>query len=388
MAEIYKGRGKKEDEKKLIEMLDNVFFLEDDEATKRDFLSLLPKLYKSRYEPAYNNFTVMEDGEFKGAVGLYPSTASACGKKLKIGGIGNVAVSRDARRRGFMIECMNMCLDQMKNDGTAYSLLGGHRQRYGYFGYEPAGSCCDFDIDRRNIAHVCGKDFACTFTVKEVAPEDTDTLAKINELYKKQPFYIERADDELYDILCSWDNRPYAAFKDGVFKGYFTLGKYGGMNEFKPADISDTIELILGALDTMGKDSIGFTVPHFDTEMCEYMAKVCGGYDTDHCEMVNIFRFADFIEAFLKVKASRMPLCDGSLVLLIHGIRCDEKILITVRDNRVSVEPTELPADAELEHNEAVRAVASMYSGARLKFPAFAQTWFPVDFFSYSQDNV
>ena len=44
--EIYKGRGKKEYTKQLIEVLDDVFFFDDEETPRRDFMSLLPKLYK------------------------------------------------------------------------------------------------------------------------------------------------------------------------------------------------------------------------------------------------------------------------------------------------------------------------------------------------------
>ena len=43
--EIYKGRCPKNEEKKLIETLDEVFFSEED----KDFMSLLPKLYEDKY---------------------------------------------------------------------------------------------------------------------------------------------------------------------------------------------------------------------------------------------------------------------------------------------------------------------------------------------------
>ena len=95
--ELYKGRAKKEDTKKLMEMLDDVFFRDDED--NRDFLSLLPKLYKEKYNPSYNKYIISEDGEIKAAVGLYPAKAFAAGRELKVGGIGNVAVTeiRDAR---------------------------------------------------------------------------------------------------------------------------------------------------------------------------------------------------------------------------------------------------------------------------------------------------
>ena len=81
--EIYKGRGKKEYTKQLIEVLDDVFFFDDEETPRRDFMSLLPKLYKDKYEPAYNNLVVMEGEDIKAAIGLYPLKFVAAGRELK-----------------------------------------------------------------------------------------------------------------------------------------------------------------------------------------------------------------------------------------------------------------------------------------------------------------
>ena len=116
--EIYKGRGKKEYTKQLIEVLDDVFFFDDEETPRRDFMSLLPKLYKDEYEPAYNNLVVMEGEDIKAAIGLYPLKFVAAGRELKVSGIGNVAVTRDSRGKGYMIDRLNACLDIMKADGT------------------------------------------------------------------------------------------------------------------------------------------------------------------------------------------------------------------------------------------------------------------------------
>ena len=61
---LYYGRGKDCDNKELIAFLDEVFFIDDDPETKRDFISILPKIYHDEYRPAYNNFVVQdENGE-------------------------------------------------------------------------------------------------------------------------------------------------------------------------------------------------------------------------------------------------------------------------------------------------------------------------------------
>ncbi len=386
--EIYKGRGTREDEKELLEVLDDVFFSEDDEATKRNFLELLPSLYKKQYNPGYNNVIIKEDGEIKAAIGCYPREVTAAGRKLKVMGIGNVAVAKDSRRKGYMIELMDLAVDIMKNEDYDYSLLGGDRQRYGYFGYEPIGSAQRFSIDRNNINHVAGKDFETTFTAKEVTEADTETVGKILELYKSLPYYMNRTRENCLDVLRSWRSVPYAAFENGEFKGYFAVQKFGGLLEIKAVNVEDTISLILCAMKIIGSESVSFTVPVFDTEFCDYMIKICSGASISPADMINVFNFKKFIEAFLAIKAQRMNLCSGTLNILIHGYKRDEKLAITVDGKNVTVTETEAKPDVELEHHRAIDMLGGMFSKERNSLPAYAQGWFPLDFFAYGQDNV
>ena len=67
---LYYGRGNDEENERLIAFLNEVFFTDDPEG--RDFLSLLPKCYKDKYRPAYNNFVVKdESGNFRSAIGSF-----------------------------------------------------------------------------------------------------------------------------------------------------------------------------------------------------------------------------------------------------------------------------------------------------------------------------
>lgn len=390
MEKIYKGRCPEKHTKQLLGVLDNVFFLDD--PNQQDFLSLLPKLYKDKYNPAYNNVVIMEDDAIKAAVGCFPSTVCAAGRRLKVLGIGNVAVARDSRSKGYMIELMNMAIDIMKDEDFDYSLLGGQRQRYGFFGYDPIGSEYRFLIDKGNIRRILGNDAKSTFTARELKPEDTETINKIKALNESLPFYTERNTEDYVDILKSWNCTPCAVFEGEEFKGYFSMPAKNSnhISEARTVDINDMLNLIMCALDVKGADSTGINVPPFDTELCDFMAKNCGGLSIGTPEMINIFNFGRFIEAFLAVKASRMKLCEGELTLLIHGMKRDERITVAVDgDNNVTVTETEKEADIELEHREAINFIGGLYSKDRVEMKsAFAQSWFPVDFFSYSLDNV
>ncbi|MBQ2846634.1 MAG: GNAT family N-acetyltransferase [Clostridia bacterium] len=386
--DFYKGRGTKADEEQLLEVIDDVFFSDDDEETKRNFKDLLPKLYKEQYNPGYNNVMIKEDGKIKAAIGCFPLEATVAGRKLKVMGIGNVAVAKDSRRKGYMVELMNLALDIMKEEDYDYSLLGGDRQRYGYFGYEPVGAEQHFSINRQNIKHVAGKDFQTTFTAKEVTEDDIETVDKILELYKSLPYYMDRNRENCIDVLKSWRSVPYAAFENGEFKGYFAVQKFGGLQEIKAVNVEDTVNLIVCAMQIIGSDGVDFNIPVFDTEFCDYMAKICAGSSICPVDMVNIFNFAKFIEAFLSIKAQRMNLCPGTLNILIHGFKKDEKIAVTVDGKNVTVTETDAEPDLELEHHRAIDMLGGMFSKDRNSLPAFAQGWFPLDFFAYGQDNV
>ena len=186
MSNFYKGRCPENLTRHLIEVLDDVFFSRDPNTR---FLPLLPKLYKNQYNPAANNLIIAEDNVIKAAIGCFPSTVNVAGKQLRNLGIGNVAVARDSRSKGYMIELMNDSIEIMKNEDYDYSLLGGQRQRYGFFGYDPIGSEYRFLINQGNIRRIIGEERKSKFTARQIMPEETELLAKIKALHESLPFY-------------------------------------------------------------------------------------------------------------------------------------------------------------------------------------------------------
>ncbi len=388
MAEIYKGRCDKAQTQELFDMLNTVFFADEPEETRPDFLSLLPKLYKEQYNPAYNNIIIAEDGKIKGAVGLFPMTVNADGIQLKVGGIGNVAAARDSRGKGYMIDCMNACLEIMKEDGTDYSVLNGQRQRYGYFGYEPGGYTYSFHINRGNLDRLVGKNAKPTYTWKELTEDDAETVSKALALYNRNTFRYERTQETFCDILRSWKSTPYAIFNGDDFRGYVSINGNGSLNEFEICEMSDFYEVIMCVMEIGKKDGFHIGVAPFKKELCDFLSKIAGVSEVNQCHNICIFNYAGFIRAFLSLKAKTAGICDGSIVLLIHGIKKDERLEITVDGGSVTVEETDKPADVELEHSEAEVFVAGIYSARRDERPVNARGWFPVYNYANSQDNV
>jgi predicted N-acetyltransferase YhbS len=384
----YRGRTPKEDYAQLISFLDTVFFTYDPPETKRDFLNLLPKLYKPEYDPCYNNFIVKEGDEIKGAVGLYYDELMAGGVKLRCGGIGNVAVAEDSRSKGYMIECMNMAMEDMKLSGADYGLLGGQRQRYGYFGFEPAGVSYNFNVNKSNIRHCFGKDAKSGLEVKEVKPGDSRTLALIDEILRKEPFYTIHPPEAMYDILCSWRRKPYAAFSGEEFKGFFTRNYEGRVADFKAASAGDIEKTVLAAFEFLQNDNNQFSVPAFDTAAIDRFTQFAEGWSLHHSKSYVVINFENTVRVLLNVRAASGPINDGELSLYIRGWAGDEKITLRVKNGEAEVSTAKGEVDLEISHHEAIRFLFSLSSSHRRNMTNPAAQWFPLPLYSYDFDTA
>jgi len=389
MEQLYKGRTPQEDYEQLIEMLDTVFFTFDKEVPQREFLALLPKLYKKEYDPCHNNFAVKDSEGLCAAVGSYYSTLHVGEETLKLNGIGNVAVTLEHRSKGYMKDCMNLALEDMKAEGADLSDLGGQKQRYEYFGYEPAGLDLDFRVSTTNIRHCCGADAKSGLLVKKLNANDADILAQIDALSRSGLHYVERAPQAMFDILCSWRCAPYAAFDGARFVGYFVLSRGGdSCSELKAVQESELQRMILAVLETAEAKSVGITVSPFDLALQNVLLPLCEGYSLDHAHQYNVLCYENVIRAFLKAKASRYPLCDGEIVLLIHGFNGEEQLKIAVKGNAVSVAKTTQAPAMELAHLDATRLLFSLHCNERSKLPAQVEQWLPIPLFGYGTDAV
>ena len=377
MAELYYGRGKDEDNKKLIEFLDEVFFWEEDD--DREFLELLPKIYKDKYRPAYNNFVVQdENGDFRSAIGNFYNDMIVGGEALKTCCIGNVAVGRDYRNMGYMKELMKMSVEDMKQNGTDMAYLGGQRQRYGYFGFESAGVRYTFHFNRQTVKHALHNE-PSGLTLEKLKENDMESIFRIRELNEKLAVHSVRPTGSYFDILSSWRADPYILKENGNFVGYlvFSHGR-DGVQEFDVVSPEYYSKAVLCAFENTEEFGLSFATAPFETDKIKFFTENCEGMSIGGCEAMLIYNFEKVIRAFLKAKASYSKLCDGETTVLIHGVYGDEKLKISVDDNKPSVEKYDGTAEFELGHHTATRAFFSNYPSDRSVFPARVQQWFPL----------
>ena len=387
MEELYIGRGKDEDNAKLLAFLDEVFFSDDEDGT--NFLELLPKIYKDRYRPAYNNFVVQQpDGAFRAAVGNFDNDMTVGGVDLKTCCIGNVAVGKDFRGKGYMIDLMNASIADMKRRGVALSYLGGQRQRYGYFGYENAGTCYYFGFSKSSLRHALGG-IESGLTIEPLAQDDAEAIRLIDSIYAKAPVISRRAPAAYYDILCSWHDAPFLVRENGRPVGYAVLTKNRGhVCEFGLTDDALLPRLVAAVFELTEKDSVGYTVAPYETEKLDFFTKNASWLDIGHSESVLVLDWKTVLTAWLRAKAACETLCDGELTVLIHGKAGDETLKIAVKNNAITVEDHAGEAQIELDCLAAVRAFFSNYPADRAAFPPEARQWLPLPMFFSSRDTM
>lgn len=386
MGNLEIKRPTEKDYAELMDMLDTSFSFCDEESK---FIRLLPKLYKLKYKPWDNNICVFENGKIAAGVGLYYLNLNVCGENLKVGGIGNVAVHPSARRKGYMKGAMLYAENEMLSNGTDLSVLDGQRQRYQYFGYDNVGVSYSFCVTRTNLRHTFGENCQTDVTAVKLAEDDTSALDMIWNMNKSRPLFCERKREDLFDILHSWFATPYKLCKDGKDIGYFVISKgMDSVNEFSLISSDYTRDAVIAVFNLSEAQSVAFVQPVYETKMNDFLFNICDFPSVKGSCKISVFNYKNTVSAFLKLKAFENKLPDTEFTCLIHGIKGDENLTVTVKDGVPTAELTDKKADIELSHLEAGSFFFSYYSDKRRNLVPEIASVLPLPFFVPSQDHV
>ncbi|MBP3665789.1 MAG: GNAT family N-acetyltransferase [Clostridia bacterium] len=356
-----------------------------------EFLGLLPKCYREEYRPQDQNYVVTEDGVLTAAVGAYDHEIVVCGRRLPCRGIGNVAVHPDHRSKGYMKLAMNKSLEDMIADGIVLSTLGGRRQRYQYFGFDKAGPAYSFSISRDNIRHTFG-DFSAPFTARIVEDPTDSVLDDILRITEGKPFAPVRPRETYLDIANTWKAK-LVVFHDPAegdrFAGYCIIAGGNTMTELRTERVEDLTKLLRTVFASLNE---GFSVliPAYETEYLRILSPIAEGMSIQCSMMYNVLRYEAAIDAFLALKLTYADLPDGELTLLIHGFARDERLRITVKEGKHTIEKLseDAPVEIELTHLQATELLFSPVSGLRETQSYLVRSWFPLPIFMYHADEV
>lgn len=273
-----------EEKHEIIDFIDYVF----SKAHKpHDFASLLPKLYGERGDAARDHIVVREEGKIAATLLCYPVTMHAGGREYLTLGIGSVSTHPRARGRGYLGEMMALVDQRARELGAAFAALGGQRQRYQYYGFEHGGYQLRALLDQANVRHALRGVRTDGF---EIAAMTKAHVPASMALMERQPCFCARSEEAFERILRSWQNEPFAVFKDGGFAGFGALRKNSDRCHVAELLLADEADFapVMKTLSAMHGD-LSICAAPWERERAKWLAGVCEEYGVSSCAMFKIY---------------------------------------------------------------------------------------------------
>ncbi len=305
-----------------------------------NFKTLIPKAYGDENQMlGAEHYYIKKEGKIKALVANRPTTLCVAGQQLKLGLIGSVSVHPYSRGEGYMKELMAYALNKAKANDTDLMVLGGQRQRYGYFGFEHGGTVMSFHVTQTNMRHCFAKTDCSAFSFADLKDADETTCEKLLALYNARPLHCVRAPEEFVKIMQTWKSTTWVVLKNGAPVGYC----YGEMAEVV-LENEDDFPLVLKAyFDRFTPTEITVPVSPFETGRIWCLTGICEDASIRQDEMIHVLNWKNVLQAFLDLKAMYTHLSDGMAKFSVDG-QCYQ---ICVQDG--------IPAVTEIETEEGMR---------------------------------
>lgn len=342
MVEYVIGTQKDKDE--IVDFINYVF---SQAHRPHDFKTLVPKSYADdAIDLGAVHYVAKEDGKIKALVAMRIIDVNVCGKILKYGLIGNVSVHPYSRGSGYMKKLMQMAIDDAKVRGVQLMLLGGQRQRYGYFGFENAGSDISFVVSKANIRHCFSSLDSSSISFKPMTDADVD---EAKSLYEKSPVHTIRCREEFLNIMHTWNLECNVILKNGEFAGYI----YGEFAEIKLVDESDFPLVLKAVFEKEKLDKVTIKTSLYEKQRSDFLDSICEESSIVQVEMLNVLDWERVLDAFLNLKVKIVDLACGEVFTDIGG----DIYHICVMGETADVKKCDgiLGCSKKMTHNEAQR---------------------------------
>lgn len=293
-----------------------------------DFLHAQPKMWVRDDEHMNKHFGIFEDGRLVSVTGIYPLPAKIADTDCLFCTTGNVATHPDYEGRGYFSKTFSAVMEEAEKIGADAARLGGARQRYARFGFEPCGALYKFTINSENRKK-CKVD--CTnFEFYELTLENTEELKYINELSEKFPMYVARSDEEgfrdVFLALSSKNASPYIIKHCGRFVGYLSAaadGVHVGAShngrhvlEIRTESPEITCAALLAWQERVGGEVDVGLAPYM-TEEIKRLIHISEYYTVASPSRFKFFRYERIADALLRVKAQYTAFPEGEAVISI-----------------------------------------------------------------------
>lgn len=318
------------------------------------FEKSLPKLWVDDDLHMGKHYGIKDNGKLVAAFGIYPFEVFIGDEKLTFATVGNVCTDPDYRGRGFLHEFYAFSEEVLKKEGVDVARLGGKRDRYERYGYEPCGSLYKSRITRDIAAVYLKKNPAPEYTFRKITEDDPENLQKVWDLYNKNYIHANRG-DSLHDFYLSttaWDTTVWGAFEGDTLAGY--LLTYPS-KDWAPESASVKAEDFVSVVCRFAVENDTDISVNLPLERLEEIKTLETYFATSHMDIPSHFKIINrekLLKALLKFGNLLTPFMDGDVVIGIEG---EGNYLISVKDGMPFCAKTEKDADLTLPYLDAAR---------------------------------
>lgn len=285
-----------EDKNDIIDFIDYVF---SKAHRPHDFATLLPKLYGDSADTTAHHFIIKEDGKIVAAILAYPVEMTLFGERLMSIGVGSVSVHPRARGRGFMDDLLAAVDEHAHEYNADFAVLGGNRQRYGYYGFDLAGCHLSATLYRHNAVHAF-KD-ADTSGLSLVPMTDVHVNAAA-ALHDAQPSFCHRSREMFITILKNWNNAPMAILRGDDLIGYCVINPISGgqfVTELVLENEDDCPAVLRHMSDLYG--NLTLHTPAWNAQRVKLLTCVCQTFSLSPNHMMKFYHPQRMISALQKL---------------------------------------------------------------------------------------
>jgi predicted N-acetyltransferase YhbS len=357
-----------------------------------DFVRFLPRLYKPTDECMGRNLVVRENGKIRALVGMYPDQVMIGDVRLRLGGIGAVSSHPGDRGKGWMKLLMERQIEAMVQEGTDLSFLVGQRQRYGYFGYEKAGSILECKVTANNLRHFNESRNVEPISFEPLRRDDAAHLSRAKALHDTQPVRCLRSLEEFHLYLLTSYMQPWIALnREGEMVGYLTANSgHDKITELFAEDGDSLAGMLSEWLTRHMAPEVTISIPTWNREAARLIGSLAEDIRLTNTGNWRIFDWRKVAGALLSVKCAQGGLAEGELVVGIEG---HASLRISVRGDKAACEATTEHPDVSWDPFVATRVLFGNIPSAcvgempRRVEPLIA-SWFPLPLGWLPQNSV
>lgn len=388
MVQICESQSK--DKEQIIKCANEAF---GEELPEGGFSQLLPKLYGEYAVTERNHLLAIEDGQILGLLLKEPVKYLAKKEELSIAAIGTVCVSPKARGRGIMKRLMDEAVQSLRQANYDCAVLGGQRQRYAYWGFEPCGTQMYFRWNQANLTHTYGQQTESALTLVPMKRADWQTEEAF-ALWEQKTGRALREKSRFFDILCSWNGIPYACLKAGTFAGYVVLETFEREKKVRILEMVLREEIAAGMVLCAIRKELGISAGTVNVLPCDQrllteLEEICEEERLEWNHKFLILNWVKVLKAMMEMKNSWQPLKDGRVILGIQESDRQLLVLIEVKEGKITVEQVEKGEDeavVELSAKKAARILFRHTLARTKEMNQVPEGWFPLPLYLNEQD--